>query len=361
MRAREQYFVIPLMRAFAFLVVCSVTVASFAFDTDNDLDNDSLDDDFEMDCALKFKPVVYLAKGEEYGPSTVDEYLQSCHLRKYGACGHATALGSNTGAVGLCPWETAVADRYSKCGFKDPDSTLGGPIDSATLALEASAQCGGTDGCYIRCLGCQEKGKCDNLGKDQTDAKGTHGETALTQSPFYIHVFPDLNGTVQIQYWFFYNFNGPTDGFGSHQGDWEHFSVRADANCTTRLGYVPFAHGTPPAWSNATLEEENGHPVIYSAINSHATYLTAGTHPGGTPVSHDKTSRGERWSPNVLVNGGETTCAKNGRRPMNDTAWLDYTDVWGSDSAFDGSLDNGACDSGPHLQWNQEMPDIPCS
>jgi hypothetical protein len=123
---------------------------------------------------------------------------------------------------------------------------------------------------------------------------------------------------------------------------------------------VPFAHGDPPAWSNATLEEEDGHPVIYSAVNSHATYLTVGTHPGGTPVTHDTTSKGDRWFPSVLVNGGEKTCAANGRRPMsNGTSWVDYTDVWGSDSAFDGSLSNGACDSGPHLQWDQGNP-VPC-
>ena len=327
-----------------------------------DLDHDYLDDDFEMACAQKFKPVVYLAQGEAYGPSTVDEYLEGCALRKYGSCGHSEAadadksVATDNASVGLCLWQTAVLYRYARCGFKDPDSTLG-EISPSTLASEASAQCGGNDGCYLRCLHCQAAGKCENLGLDQADAKGTHGAAALATSPFYVHVLPDVNGTVQIQYWFFYNFNGPTYGFGTHQGDWEHFSVRADGNCSTRLGYVPFAHGEPPAWSNATLEEEDGHPVIYSAINSHATYLTVGTHPGGTPVTKDTTSKGDRWFPSVLVNGGERTCVANGRRPMkNGTNWLDYMGVWGSNSAFDGSLNNGACDSGPHLQWDQGNP-----
>ena len=72
------------------------------------------------------------------------------------------------------------------------------------------------------------------------------------------------------------------------------------------------------------------------------------------------TSKGERWFPEALVNAGERTCVKSGRRTMPAGSWLDFTDVWGSDSAFDGSLSDGACDSGPHLQWNQQMPALPC-
>lgn len=332
----------------------------------SDLDGDGLDDGFELACAQKFKPVVYLAEREEYGPTTVEKFLQGCQLRKYGSCSttyreRAQPHGNPLNQTGLCLWETAVAIRYAACGFQDPDKTIG-HVEASTLATKAGSEnCAGSGNCYIRCLACQQTGKCNNLGMDQAGARGMHGEEALANNPFYVHVFPDVGGSVQIQYWFFYAFNGPTDGFGTHQGDWEHFSVRTDRNCLSRLGYVPFAHGDPPAWTNATLEEEGGHAVVYSAINSHATYLTVGTHPGGTPISHDYTSKGDRWFPKALINGGESTCAKSGRQPMQaDTTWIDYTDVWGSDSGFDGSLNNGACDSGPHLQWNQQMPDNPC-
>jgi hypothetical protein len=171
-----------------------------------DLDFDFLDDDFEMACAQKFKPVVYLAAGEEFGPSIVGEYLEGCDLRKYGSCGHSVTghespPEGSLNATGLCLWETAVADRYAPCWFEDPDTTLA-PITPSTLASEASAQCGGNDGCYLRCLNCQATGKCENLGMDQADAKGTHGAAALATSPFYVHVFPDTGGTVQIQYWY---------------------------------------------------------------------------------------------------------------------------------------------------------------
>ena len=42
-----------------------------------------------MRCAQRFKPVVYLAEGENFGPTTVDAFLRGCVLRKYGDCGHA--------------------------------------------------------------------------------------------------------------------------------------------------------------------------------------------------------------------------------------------------------------------------------
>merc|ERR1712178_262694 len=96
--------------------------------------------------------------------------------------------------------------------------------------------------------------------------------------------------------------------------------------------------------------------VVYSAINSHATYLSVGEHDGGTVITKDYTSKGDRWFPDVLINAGEKTNSRPGYRPMGaDNAWVDYTDVWGSNSAFDGSLNNGACDSGPHLQWQKGM------
>jgi len=348
--------------ALALLAVCAQCLPSKTQHAlGNDADGDGLDDAFEMTCAQKFKPVVYLAQGEDFGPTTVDSYLSTCVLRKTGSCdSRGVADGMEVNKTGLCLWEDAVAYRYAGCWWKDPDNTLIGPegaIKPSTLAATATAQCGGKDGCYIRCLHCNHDGKCENLGMDQDDAKGSHG-AALASIPYYVHVFPDINGTVQVQYWFFYAFNGPTDGFGVHQGDWEHFSVRADAQCSTRLGYMPFAHGDPPPWSNATIAEKDGHPVVYSAINSHATYLTVGKHAGGTSITHDYTSKGDRWFPATLINAGETTNPTTGRRPMQgDTKWLDYTDVWGSDSGFDGSLDNGACDSGPHLNYNQMMPE----
>jgi len=333
----------------------------------NDLDNDGLADEMEMTCAKKFQPVVYLADKEKFGPSTVPNYLSTCALRKYGSGTSSVGgfLGNLFGGRRLlsdgCPYHTAITERYASNGFRDPDSTLADPVTPSELAPLSAEKCGGNDGCYIRCLGCQEKGKCADLGETQPAAAGAPGP--VNDIPFYVHVFPEKGGTIYIQYWFFYNFNGPTDGFGLHQGDWEHVAVRVDSTCSERLGYQPYAHGTPPAFSNVikpgVAEEEDGHLVVYSAVNSHATYLTTGKQNGGTSFTHDYTSKGTRWFPSTLVNAGEKTNSRPGYVPMGaENSWVDYTDVWGSDSGFDGALSGevaSLCDSGPHLQWDQGM------
>lgn len=357
-----------------------------------DLDNDGLDDDFEMTCAKKFQPVVYLARGEKFGPSTVPDYLKTCVLRKYNAGtsssmeqvvkqspfgGILSGLGGLFGGRRLlsedtshsrkllqsaCDWHTAVAARYASNGGFDPDKTITESVTPSNLAPLSAAECGGSNGCYIRCLDCAKAGKCSDLGELMPSAHGVPtGE--LNDVPFYVHVFPEKGGTLYIQYWFFYNFNGPTMGFGYHQGDWEHVAMRVDSTCSTRLGYQPYAHGTPPAFTNVVkpgvAEEEDGRLVVYSAINSHATYLTPGEHEGGTSFTKDHTTKGMRWFPNALVNAGEKTNSRPGYVPMGaENSWVDYTDVWGSDSAFDGALSGKAaslCESGPHLQWDQGM------
>lgn len=331
-----------------FLPACSAAI---------DADGDGMDDNFEMQCAQKFKPAVYLHKDEKYGPEHVDKYLKSCQLRQLGSCAARdgvlqSAAQNLTSEVELCLWTTAVTSRYVGCGWKDPDSTIG---DASPVAISSR-----NDPHYLRCLNCAGS-KCDGMGAEHDEAKGIHGTDALKDMPFYIHVFPeDANGvkTVQVQYWFFYAFNGPTLTFGTHQGDWEHFSVRLNSQCTERLGYRTFAHGTPPPWTNSSegVTMEDGVMAVYSAVNSHATYLTEGEHDGGTIITKDYTNKGDRWYPDTLVNPGETTCLGDGRRPMSDQMmFLDFGGEWGSNSAFDGVTDGGLCPSGPHWSYNSDL------
>lgn len=338
-----------------------------------DADGDGLDDAFEMQCATKFQPVVYLDKKEKYGPDTVESYFETCALRKQNPCSNLGSLlqrsnTTNQGANGLdsCLWKTSVAVRGVKCGFKDKDETLGTPVTAALLAEQQ-----GCSGCYLRCLGCNGD-KCNAMGADRDAAKGVHGEDALKKVPFYVHVMPDssqVEGGIQIQYWFFYPFNGPTIGFGTHQGDWEHFSVITDAKCEKVQKFRAYAHGQSDQWFDIESGEastEDGHLVAYSAVNSHATYLTEGSHGGGTAITKDYTSKGDRWFPDNLINPGEQTCATAGRAPMSeDFAYVDYGGNWGSASMFDGVLSGvqvigEACPSGPHWSYTSDTPASTC-
>lgn len=333
-----------------------------------DNDGDGLDDDFEMACAQKFKPVMYLHSREKYGPGVVEDYLQSCTLRSMDSCSKWTSLlevnETSEQEVNLsrasCPYATAISTRLAGCWWRDKDKTLG------AASAELLGQNHSRGSLYLRCLNCAGT-KCNDMGMDRGSARGVLGEEALRDVPFYVHVTPDNRfgrPMINIQYWFFYKFNGPTLSFGVHQGDWEHLGMLVDSTCTNRLKYRATAHGGS-GWSDegtGNVEIENGALVTYAAVHSHAGFMTEGTHEGGTVITKDYTDKGHRWYPKELVNVGETTCSGGGRKPMSAaTAFVDYGGSWGTDSAFDGVLSGlpvvGAlCPGGPGWQFNKETP-----
>merc|ERR1740120_601079 len=116
--------------------------------------------------------------------------------------------------------------------------------------------------------------------------------------------------------------------------------MRLDGNCTSRISYRSSAHGGGKGWmEEGTVQVEDGALVSYSAVNSHAGFMTEGTHEGGTIITKDYTDKGPRWFPDELVNVGETTCSGDGLRPMSPaTAFVDFAGSWGTDSAFDGVM-----------------------
>jgi hypothetical protein len=115
-----------------------------------------------------------------------------------------------------------------------------------------------------------------------------------------IRVLP-VNGLfTEIQFWFFYPFNGPgrveacssssccTDNYlqqgGRHYGDWEHVSLLI-VNTTRELITVYMSRHSSGQWFRrcgdvwgSGLQFSDTHPIIYSAYYSHAHYPTAGRH-----------------------------------------------------------------------------------
>lgn len=92
----------------------------------------------------------------------------------------------------------------------------------------------------------------------------------------YVHVFPRADGGVNLQYWFFYPYNdGPL--FFDHDSDWEHLTVRLDAKRRPLGAYLARHTDDHPgpfrAWSR--LHRSGNHPVVLSALGSHATYADA--------------------------------------------------------------------------------------
>jgi hypothetical protein len=144
----------------------------------------------------------------------------------------------------------------------------------------------------------------------------------------YVHVKRAKSGGFFIQYWFFYPYNNYYDII-IHEGDWEHITVRLDANGNpVKAYYAAHSEGTTHNWGN--LQKVNGtHPVVYSARGSHASYPTAGDHtikglPLGIPAKDDTYNSGPVWQTwNNLVNIGEKG------RPLNGQEFILYSGRWG--------------------------------
>jgi len=93
----------------------------------------------------------------------------------------------------------------------------------------------------------------------------------------YGHVYRAADGGILLQYWFFYAFND-FHGFGDHDADWEHVTVRLSA-AGRPLGawYARHDENAPGAWFEwDALAREDAHPVVLSARGSHASYARPG-------------------------------------------------------------------------------------
>jgi hypothetical protein len=126
------------------------------------------------------------------------------------------------------------------------------------------------------------------------------GTTPTEDNPVPVtYTFHREPGSTYITYWLFYAFNEPgtldhvagitpvPDGFpriidwgnfDRHEGDWERVVVHLDplTNRATRIGY--FQHGCNPEDVPISDVEitDTGHPIVYSAWGSHASYPHAG-------------------------------------------------------------------------------------
>ncbi|WP_261381686.1 Vps62-related protein [Paenibacillus cremeus] len=151
-----------------------------------------------------------------------------------------------------------------------------------------------------------------------------------------------LSGRYDLQYWFFYPYNDSSSVAGvdlNHEGDWEHITVTLDSAATFQNAYYAahdneglrytssqssFADSTGVIATNAQkLTGGFTHPVVYSAIGTHASYPTVGTH-SRTGLPDDTTSAGTAWNTmNSVVNVGEISY------PLNGQTFIKYGGLWG--------------------------------
>jgi hypothetical protein len=122
------------------------------------------------------------------------------------------------------------------------------------------------------------------------------------KAPVYVHILHRNDHTIDLQYFFFYAYNGNVidklSTAGAHEGDWEHITVRLSDQVlqptweiTTDheylIGIFYARHGKEGRWymdekldgssidNGYRLLENSNHPIVYSAKGGHASY----THP----------------------------------------------------------------------------------
>lgn len=212
----------------------------------------------------KYRPVVYLHSKEKYHPSNVETYLQECKLKK---------LDTNE-VKNIENFNAMVSDGSGLHGY--------------TLFLPN--------------------------GMDSNVIKNNN----LNEAPLYVKTF-DLNASFYITYMFFYAYNGPALVFDkfkyekySHYADVERITLKIDKE-SQAVKEVYFSQHSGGHWlSSKDVEFEGYRPVVYSALNSHASYSKPGRTARFWGVVGDVCDKGIRWDTNNLVIlGGDDDDWKN--------------------------------------------------
>jgi hypothetical protein len=150
------------------------------------------------------------------------------------------------------------------------------------------------------------------------------GNPELAADPVY---YEYLKGRYVV-YWFFYRHNpNNVAGIGTHEGDWEHITVRLDAN-DLPLEVAYYRHSCDPdiySWSE--LQSGDGvnfglrygtHPIVYSAEGSHASYARAGSYGASTCQGPDDAASSARtWTTSTNLLNARTQ------------PWYGYGGAWG--------------------------------
>jgi hypothetical protein len=99
-----------------------------------------------------------------------------------------------------------------------------------------------------------------------------------------------------VTFWFFYAFNdAPGAEVFNHEGDWEKISIELDPRTNRARRVALFQHDGHCVLDFKDVKGYRGHPEVYAAIGTHATYPG----PGNWPLPAGQVDRtadgGQRW------------------------------------------------------------------
>ena len=119
----------------------------------------------------------------------------------------------------------------------------------------------------------------------------------------YGRAVPDGHGGTWLQYWLYYAYQDQDRGIvrtGRHAGDWELVQYRLSP-AGRPLEAVYAQHSGAERCGFGAVSLRGGHPVVYAAHGSHASYLQAGTRDRMWPDPNDEADgRGPVVSPRLV-------------------------------------------------------------
>ncbi len=275
----------------------------------------------EAELAVRYAPRVWLHDDERFGPEDPDAFVAASSLRWLGRRDRPTVAKDGPDARRL---GRACASAPGGC------YRFGGWVASEltrpyTTSAERASELLRARGFFL------------------DPASSVHrGELGDEIAAPMLYEVRRSGGELLITYWLFYGYSRPFINVGSdtrhnlldlaHEGDWENVDValasEGGADAVLRPKRVLFyGHGHPTSRTWAEVERVGTHPVVYSALNSHASYPVAAEQRGeGTEVcgpvgcSHDFRNQGMRWD------GWE-----DGRlRSARAQPWYGFGGAWGA-------------------------------
>lgn len=257
-----------------------------------------------------YAPKVYLYSKEKYKMSSVDWYLRRVNLEE--------RITDSTVLIGDEILSYANGDRFKLLSDDVSDQNIADhnliPNNEDIVLSHKTKRVG---------YGSQFWAKC------YVHVKPSYYQNIL---PIFVH-------ELDIQYHFFYPFNGTAL---HHEGDWETFIVKVSPDGSIKkMGLSAHGH---MKWYNADqLSFHNTHPIIYAAKKSHAFFEDKGHYVPAVFTSPDLTNKGrvfKSWHNYQIVAIDSSIVSVENNRPvenngvkMKENNWLNYTGKWGKKGA----------------------------
>jgi Vacuolar protein sorting-associated protein 62 len=276
-----------------------------------DDDGDAIDDGVEQCLLDRHAPVAYLPLSKDWTlPTNVDWYLARTRLRFH----------------------------HNNC----PDC----PIIDRAISQDALGQqshqgrgflCRHTGPSYPSGSGARVPGESFFL--EVLEEADHAGSSNPADWRVYGHVYRNVVGGFDAQYWFFYAYN---DNFASfnHEGDWESVAVRLRPDGTTESVFYCQHGGCQRKDAREVTFHQATHPTVWVADGSHASYESEAACDAtliqeGGPDSCE-TNDGFRWftwndgrrGQQGLQGAGVLNVGEKGR-PLNAQTFLHYNGHWG--------------------------------